>query len=466
MKRIAILTAGGDTPALNATIYGAAVRANERNIQLIGLLRGFNSLFNPRVPHIQLNPLFSIIPELDPTCGGTILGSSRTFVDPNDAAQLDIVQDRLEKLKVDGLICIGGDGTLNGMQPLCDRIPTVLAPKTIDNDLGLNYAHEPDKWIREPSVDQEEEFCYRLSSEDQSVARTKIRLDQMVNYVTPGYATATFVSVGGVGRIRTTAESHRRVAIIEVMGRHSGYLALGSAYGQPDIILIPEVPVNLELLAGRVREIYDRQRNVVLVCGEGIRAESGEMLGACQESTDPAGNVTLSGAAEVLRCRLIDIIGDKFFRSENRNTSAERAIFTRKVGHTQRGGRPMSFDRFHASQLGGKAVDMLVDGFNNAVSILQWNESQGFHVSTYQGNGFRDKWGQIHARMVYPTFYDADRLHISPQGVEYLLPIFRRAIGSEDVEYIRDTRFDSGKLLNRYHSVNTDIAKRLRFLEN
>src|SRR6056297_1603104 len=102
MKRIAILTAGGDTPALNATIHGATVRANQLRIELIGLLRGFSSLFDPRVPHLRLNPLFAEIPELDPTKGGTLLGSSRTYVDSKDGNALDLVCDNLRKLKIDG----------------------------------------------------------------------------------------------------------------------------------------------------------------------------------------------------------------------------------------------------------------------------------------------------------------------------------------------------------------------------
>ena len=125
----------------------------------------------------------------------------------------------------------------------------------------------------------------------------------MVNYVTPGYATAVFVSASGVERIRTTAESHRRIAIIEVMGRHSGYIALGTAYGRPDIILVPEHPLDLELLVERVKQIYDLQKNVVIVCGEGIVDEQGHELGAETKSTDPAGNVVLSGAAEALRAQ-------------------------------------------------------------------------------------------------------------------------------------------------------------------
>src|ERR1700753_1635481 len=107
MKRIGILTAGGDTPALNATIQGAIARANQLKIEVIGLIKGFNSLFNPRVPHVHLNPLYQEIPEMDPTMGGTLIGSSRDFVDPEKKGELDLVVSRLRKLGIDGLICVG-----------------------------------------------------------------------------------------------------------------------------------------------------------------------------------------------------------------------------------------------------------------------------------------------------------------------------------------------------------------------
>jgi 6-phosphofructokinase 1 len=267
MRRIGILTAGGDTPAMNATIHGAVVRANQLKVEIFGLIKGFNSLFNPRVPYVHLNPLYQQIPELDPTKGGTIIGSSRDFVDPEKKAELDLVASRLEKLGIEGLICVGGDGTLNGLQPLAERLPTVLAPKTIDNDLGLNYPNEPDEWVRVPDPNAKGGFRY-----EQRDSQAVFDLEYIVNYVTPGYATAVFVSAGGVERIRTTAESHRRIAIIEVMGRHSGYIALGSAYGRPDIILVPEHPLDLERLVEQVKQLYDLQKNVVIVCGEGIVA--------------------------------------------------------------------------------------------------------------------------------------------------------------------------------------------------
>src|SRR3979490_1198952 len=147
MKRIGILTAGGDTPALNATIHGAVVRANELKIEVYGFIKGFNCFFNPRVPHVHLNPLFQGIPELDPTKGGTLIGVSLDCGDPYKKNELAPISQLLKKLQIDGLICIGGDGTLNGLQPLAERLPVVLAPKNIDNHRRLKYPSEPDEWV-------------------------------------------------------------------------------------------------------------------------------------------------------------------------------------------------------------------------------------------------------------------------------------------------------------------------------
>ena len=458
MKRIGILTAGGDTPALNATIQGAVLRANQRRVEVYGFIKGFSSLLRATVPHVLLNPLFTEIPELDPTRGGTILGASRAYLDAEDHTGLDQVAERLKRLAIDGLICIGGDGTLNGMQPLADRLPAVLAPKTIDNDLGLNYLNEPDEWTLQTDPEASSYHYARLPS------RTRFDLDSMINYATPGYATSVFVSVEGVQRVRTTAESHRRIAIVEVMGRNSGYIALGSTYGQPDMVLVPEHRIEIDKLIERVREVYDLQKNVVIVCGEGIVDESGEEMGAKQASTDPAGNVILSGASEALREILIRRLGDAYFRKVRRADSARAAVFTRKVGHTQRGGRPILFDRFYAAQLGGRAVDMLLEGQNNALAVLQWSREQGFHLGSCAANSLRDRWGHIHGRQMHASFYDPDRMRPSQVGIEYLLPIFSRAVGYDDMESLRQSLFDSGSLYRPYHSVNTDVNKRIRYL--
>ena len=459
MKRIGVLTAGGDTPALNATLQGVVTRANQCRVEIIGFIKGFSSLLNARVPHVRLNPLFTTIPDLDPARGGTVIGASRDYVDAADTATIAEVADRIRRLGIEGLICIGGDGTLSGMQAFSEYFPTVLAPKTIDNDLGLNYRHEPDEWHREPTANPPGHRYVR------GPARGRFDLEQMINYVTPGYATAVYVSATGVERIRTTAESHRRIAIVEVMGRHSGYLALGAAYGQPDLVLIPEAPLNVDRLVERVVEIYELQKNVVIVCAEGVVDEQGRELGAVQTSTDPAGNKVLSGAGDALRHLLIERLGDSYFTAKRRNESARSAIFTRKVGHTQRGGRPIHFDRFYAAQLGGHALDLLLEGQVNGVAILQYERERGFYVAGINGNDFRDRWGVIHARRLHPSFFDPERLGLSRIGVDYLLPIFNGALGAEDMEHVRQSLFRRSNLTEPFHSVNVDINKRICYLD-
>ena len=454
MKRIGILTAGGDTPALNATIYGAVQQANAAHVSVVGILRGYAGLLDSKVPHVPLNPLYTAIPELDPCIGGTLIGSSRTYVDP-ETEQIQHVKRNIERMELDGLVCVGGDGTINGMQPIAEFIPCVLAPKTIDNDLGLNYLDEPNEWLRKETLSGYIE-CRECS-------REHVDLEDIINYATPGYATAVFVVVQGVMRLRTTAESHRRIGIVEVMGRESGYIALGAAYGQPDLILIPEVPVNLNDLEQRVRQIYQLQHNVLIVVGEGVRTADGKAIGASAPSYDPAGNIRFSGAADALQEILLSRIEPEFFAKVRSHEPASAAFFTRKVGHTQRGGRPILFDRFYASQLGGKAVEMLLSGDSNSVATLQYNPRDGFEVSSIAANKLRDQWGEIHARRVHSSMFDQRRMLPSEFGEQYLETIFTNAIGQEDVENMRARIFSSGNLSTRYQSMNTDIRKRTRY---
>lgn len=452
MKRIGILTAGGDTPALNASIVGAVHRANLSRVEVFGIIKGFSGLLNPQVPHVHLNPLFQAIPELDATRGGTILGASRDYVDAEDTETISRVADRLRRLDINGLICVGGDGTLNGMQALSRHLPVVLAPKTIDNDLGLNYPDEATEWVREPDP-RPKGYVYKKRPE------REFGLDEMVNSATPGYATAVFVTSLSVQRIRTTAESHRRVAIIEVMGRDCGMIALGTAYGQPDMILIPESPVHVDPLVDRVLAILDKQKHAVLCVSEGVVDAEGRGLGAVTASKDPAGNVQYAGAAEAIKRILVERIGDAFFTRQRRNESADAAIFVRKIGHTQRGGRPILFDRFYASQLGGKAVDLLLQGFHNCVATLQYRDG-GFVLDSVDANKLRDRWGTIHARPLSPSLYDPQRFQPSAKGLEYLRSIFTNALGVDDVECQRNI-FNTGNLTHPYDSVNVDINKRI-----
>jgi 6-phosphofructokinase 1 len=459
MKRVGILTAGGDTPALNATIFGAVTRASQMGVEVVGIIKGFAGLLDQRCPSVELNPLMITIPELDPCMGGTLLGASRTYIDGNDRETIEAASRRLQRLKIEGLVCIGGDGTINGMQPLAERFPCVLAPKTIDNDLGLNYIDEPNEWVHEPcEPGAEPRFRHKPRSED-------VALDEIINYATPGYATAVFVVAQSIRRIRTTAESHRRICVIEVMGRQSGYIALGSAYGQPDIILIPEVPLDFPRLEQRVRELYDLQKHVVIVVGEGLADESGCVLGEVKDSVDPAGNVKFSGAAEELSRMLRKSLGDSFFIDRRRHESAKAALFTRKIGHTQRGGRPIKFDRFHAAQLGGKAVEMLVGGENNSMATLQWCRPHGFTLDSLPSNKLRDRWGVIHPREVHHSMFNPQRFQPSKLGVEYLQPIFTNAVGTDDMEEMINELFAPGNLTGRYQSINVDVQKRIRYLD-
>ncbi|QDT15392.1 6-phosphofructokinase [Alienimonas californiensis] len=478
MKHLGVLTAGGDTPALNATLYGVTRRASELGIAVTGIMKGFSGMTDPRVPHVRLNPLLQPIPELQPHNGGTILGSSRHYIGENNFEDCRIAVDRLLRVKsgprpddegIEALICVGGDGTINGMQPISEFLPCVLAPKTIDNDLGLNYDGEPSDWLRQDPVASNDDPNQDAAGAAPTYIKRKgplsVSRDTMVNIATPGYATAVLVVVQGVQRIRTTAESHRRIAIVEVMGRDSGFIALGSAYGQPDMILIPEVPIDLDAVEHEVKRLYDQQKNVVLVVGEGVRDASGEQLGAKAASTDPSGNVLFQGAAEELKRQLVARLGDDYFRGSNRHDKAERAIFTRKIGHTQRGGRPVAFDRFHAVQSGGHAVDMLHQGQTNAVSIINFSERDGFTYDSLPSSRLRDRWGIIRARTVAQEFYDDRLFGPSKVGRDYLRTIFTEALGRDDVEFWLSDTFQPGHLGRRYASVNVDMQKRIRYLE-
>ncbi|MFN8707692.1 MAG: 6-phosphofructokinase, partial [Planctomyces sp.] len=236
------------------------------------------------------------------------------------------------------------------------------------------------------------------------------------------------------------------------------------AYGQPDIILIPEVPLNLDRLEARIRQIYDIQQHVVICLGEGVRSEDGSELGATMPTYDPAGNVRYSGAADTLQKMLSSRLGDDLFMDNRSFEPASSGMFTRKIGHTQRGGRPILFDRFYASQLGGKGIELLADGISNEIATIQYRTDQGMTLSSISANKLRDRWGEIHPREVHPSMYDPHRMQLSAFGIEYLRPIFSNAVGSDDMEFCRTQVFSTGSLTTRYQSVNTDLRKRIRYL--
>ena len=309
-KRIGILTGGGDCPGLNAVIRAVTKKAIiQHNMEIIGFKDGYDGVINNRYVKLSFDDVSGIL-----TAGGTILGTSNTAnpyryaVKKNGNLEFADVSkstiSNIKKLDIDCLVCIGGDGTLNIANHLFqDGIPVVGVPKTIDNDiLGTD--------------------------------------------ITFGFDSAVFVATEGIDRIHTTAQSHHRVMIVEVMGRKAGWIALYSGTaGGGDIILIPEIPYDLDIIAEKVKERSRRgKRFSIVVIAEGAKPKGGEMVvqRIVKESTDP---VRLGGVAFVLGAQI-----------EKRTGVETRAVV---MGHLQRGGTPTPFDRVLATRLGSKAVDMI-----------------------------------------------------------------------------------------------------------
>jgi 6-phosphofructokinase len=150
-------------------------------------------------------------------------------------------------------------------------------------------------------------------------------------------------------------------------------------------------------------QLYELQQHVVMVVGEGVRDANGIELGATMPTFDPAGNVRYSGAADAIGQMLTKSLGENIFSEMRAFEPASSPMFIRKIGHTQRGGRPILFDRFYASQLGGKAVDLLLSGESNEVAILQYERASGFRVSSISANKLRDQWGEISSSFCSPV---------------------------------------------------------------
>ena len=309
-KRIAILTGGGDCPGINAVIRAVAKKSiYEKGMEVIGIEDGYDGLIHNRYRKLNFDDVSGIL-----TLGGTILGTSKIAnpyryavgkgkgLEFKDLSQVAI--KNIKKLDVNCLVCIGGDGTLGIAYRLFrDGIPIVGVPKTIDNDIrGTD--------------------------------------------VTFGFDSAVFIATEGIDRIHTTAQSHHRIMIVEVMGHKAGWIALHAGVaGGGDIILVPEIPYDINIIAQKVKERSGKgKRFSIVVIAEGAKPKGGEVViqRIVRESSDP---VRLGGIGFILGEEIEKITG----------------IETRTVimGHLQRGGSPTPFDRTLATQLGTRAVDMI-----------------------------------------------------------------------------------------------------------
>ncbi len=309
--RIGILTGGGDCPGENAVIRAVAKKAIvDYGMEVIGIQDGFDGAIHNHYRELQYDDVSGII-----TLGGTILGTSNT-ANPYRHAVLehtgpefkDVSKETIANLKelgIDCLICVGGDGTMSiACRLFHDGIPIVGVPKTIDNDL--------------------------------------IGTD-----ITFGFDTAVSIATEGVDRLHTTAQSHHRVMILEVMGRNAGWIALYAGIaGGGDIIIIPEIPYDINSIIEKVKERNRKgKRFSIIVVSEGAKAKDGNSVvkRVIETSTDP---IRYGGIGFVLGAKVEELT----------------QIDTRTVvlGHLQRGGTPTPFDRVLATRLGVKAVDLVI----------------------------------------------------------------------------------------------------------
>jgi len=320
-KKIAILTGGGDCPGINAVIRAVAKKAMlEFGMDVIGIEDGYDGLIHDRHRKLGYNEVSGIL-----TLGGTILGASKISNPYQYARQKgktivfkDVSRKAIanfKKLGVDGLVCIGGDGTLGiACRLMKDGIPVIGVPKTIDNDLRGTE-------------------------------------------ITFGFDSAVTVATEAIDRLHSTAESHHRVMIVEVMGHRSGWIALyAGVAGGGDIILIPEIPYSIEAVVEKVRDRKKKgKRFSIVVVAEGARPKGGDVVvkKIVERSSDP---VRLGG------------VGISLSDQIERATGTEaRAVV---LGHLQRGGSPTAHDRILATQLGAMAVELVVLGqFGRMVAI-------------------------------------------------------------------------------------------------
>ncbi len=311
-RRIGVLTSGGDCPGLNAVIRGVFKAAHYLGYEVFGFLEGFEGLADP----VRYMPL-----EFRNTCGiliqgGTILGSSnkgrfgairneseRVRIDPQLLLK---VKENLNDLSIDGLVCIGGDGSLTIAQQLYEvGIPVVGVPKTIDNDL-------------------------------------------LVTAYSFGFDSAVACATDALDRLHTTAASHNRVIVLEVMGRHTGWIALHAGIaGGGDVILVPEIDWTFENVCAKIQQRRNMGKQFTLV----VVAEGAKL---------PGGHLVAKELAEGNQQMRLGGIGELVAREIQARTNVETRCVV--LGHLQRGGGPTAFDRALATQFGAHAMRLVEEG--------------------------------------------------------------------------------------------------------
>jgi 6-phosphofructokinase 1 len=312
--RIAISTGGGDAPGLNAVIRAAVLAALRRGWEIFGIRRGFGGLLGDETELVSLSRRdVRGITHL----GGTILGTTnrgnpfRWPVKQADGAMKEVDRsdeliERFRRHGLDALIMVGGDGSLRiGYDLWCKGLPIVGVPKTIDNDVGGTV-------------------------------------------ITFGYDTAVTTATEAIDKLHSTAESHDRVMVVEVMGRHAGWIALNSGLaGSADVILIPEIPYDIEKVCDKVREREAQGRHyTIIVAAEGAAPKDG--------------TVTVKERAGVGTVERLGGVGERVAAEVARLTGKETRSLV--LGHLQRGGTPTTFDRLLGLRFGAAAIRAIAAG--------------------------------------------------------------------------------------------------------
>jgi len=337
-KSIGILTSGGDCPGLNAAIRGVAKAAMHHGIQVIGVQDGFRGLVENRVMHLDQAKISGLLTE-----GGTLLGTSRDkphkmLMGSEVLDMTEVAVTNMAKMNIDCLVCLGGNGTQKNAQRLrqATDIGVMTLPKTIDNDVGCTD-------------------------------------------ITFGFDSAMAIATEAIDRLHTTATSHHRIIVCEVMGHDAGWLALGAGIaGGADVILIPELPYDLEVVAEHLKNRRKHgKRFSIIAVAEGVHsiqevqaleALAGGKKKKKKKADDTAAQVTEQGIHLVQ-----ESVASRIARRLQQMTGTEARVTS--LGHVQRGGAPTPNDRLLATRLGTKAGELLAEGVYDVMVGIEGTET-------------------------------------------------------------------------------------------